>query len=67
MPPKKISINDFSFSFVGYGHYEVTYISPVKCSYHTKIISDMEIIDATKNSESPMRKDLELLKKLVKL
>jgi hypothetical protein len=61
-----INIQDFSFIFVGYGHYKVTYTSPATGKSWSKTISDMPLIDATKNAESPKRKDLERLKKIVK-
>lgn len=61
-----ISINDFQFQPSGYGHYKVTYISPVNGKTWTRTISDMWIIDATKNAETPLKKDLNELKKLCK-
>lgn len=59
---KKISIYDFDFEKVGYGRYKVTYTSPVTGKSWTTTIDDMTIIDATKESDSPKVKDLELLK-----
>lgn len=59
---KKISINDFSFEFAGYGHCNVTYTSPVTGKEWMATTNDMPLIDATKNAESPKRKDLERLK-----
>ena len=41
-----ISRYDFQFEFAGYGHYKVTYISPVTNKKWTRTISDMTIIDA---------------------
>ena len=61
--PEKV---DFSFKFAGYGHYKVTYTSPKTGKQWSKLITDMEIIDATKNTEYPKRKDLDLLKRMVK-
>lgn len=61
-----ISISDFSFSLSGYGHYKVTYTSPVTGKTWSKITSNMPLIDATKNADDPKRKDLEALKFLVK-
>lgn len=58
---KKISITDFEFKVTGYGHYNVTYTSPVTGKQWTTGIDDMPIIDATKNSENPKKKDLEYL------
>lgn len=63
---KKLEIIDFSFKFVGYGHYNVTYTSPETGKQWSKLITDMGIIDATKNAEYPKRKDLDLLKQMVK-
>lgn len=61
-----ISLSDFDFSFAGYGHYSVTYTSPVTGKKWTKVINDMTIIDATKNADEPKKKDLNYLKKIVK-
>lgn len=63
---EKISIRDFSFRRAGDGHYYVTYYSPNTGNSWSKIISDMTIIDATKNEDFPKKKDLEYLKKLIK-
>ena len=57
-----ISISDFSFISAGYGHYQVTYTSPVTFKKWTATTDDMPLIDATKNAEEPKRKDLEKLK-----
>lgn len=58
----KISIHDFRFEFVGRGHYRVTYTSPTTGKQWTTITHDMPLIDATKNSDNPKKKDLEFLK-----
>lgn len=63
---KKISISDFEFRMAGYGHYRVTYTSPVTGKQWSTVINDMTLIDATKNSENPKRKDLENLKWICK-
>ena len=60
----KIQITDFRFKFTGYGHYQVTYESPVTGKEWKKTISDMTLIDATKNSDNPKQKDLKWLKNL---
>ena len=60
---KSISIYDFGFVLVGYGRYKVTYTSESGESY-TAVITDMTVIDATKNSDSPKAKDLKALKTL---
>lgn len=62
----KIKKSDFTFKFVGYGHYHVIYKSPNTGKTWSKIIDDMPLIDATKNEDFPKRKVLELLKKAVK-
>ena len=59
------SISDFSFIPSGYGHYLVTYTSVLGKSWRT-IVSDMSLIDATKNAEAPTRKALNALKKACK-
>nr|DAR80505.1 MAG TPA: hypothetical protein [Caudoviricetes sp.] len=66
MKAKKISISDFSFMPSGYGHYKVTYTSPVTGKSWTTVTSDMPLIDATKNADEPKRCDLERLKRVVK-
>lgn len=63
---KKISISDFEFRAEGYGHYRVTYTSPTTGKQWSTVIDDMTIIDDTKNSENPKKKDLESLKWLCK-
>ena len=62
----KIKESDFTFLFVGHGHYKVTYQSPKTGKKWTKTINDMSLIDATKNEEFPKRKDLEALKRALK-
>ena len=62
----KIEKSDFTFLFAGYGHYKVTYQSPITGKKWAKVIDDMPLIDATKNEDYPKRKDLEILKRLVK-
>lgn len=62
----KINISNFSFQFAGYGHYKVTYRSPITFKEWTVTTNDMPLIDATKNSESPKIKDLIILKNVCK-
>ena len=66
MKTNRISISDFSFSFSGYGHYRVTYTSPVTGKTWSTVTNNMPLIDATKNADEPKRCNLELLKYLVK-
>jgi hypothetical protein len=61
-----IKITDFDFQFAGYGHYKVTYTSPVTGKAWKKTITDMTLIDATKNANEPKKKDLICLKKSLK-
>lgn len=58
----KISISDFSFSPSGYGHYKVTYTSPVTGKTWSTVTNNMPLIDSTKNSDEPKKCDLESLK-----
>lgn len=62
----KINISDFSFLPAGFGHYKVTYQSPITGKKWSKITNNMPLIDATKNCVSPKIKDLENLKYLIK-
>jgi len=66
MKKQKIKKSDFQFSFSGYGHYKVTYISPVTYKEWSTITHDMPLIDATKNSEAPKKIDLIRLKNACK-
>lgn len=56
----------FTFRPGGYGRYKVTYESPATGKKWTAETTDMPLIDATKNAESPKRKDLDLLKRICK-
>lgn len=58
---------DFQFEFVGHGHYKVIYTSPVTGKQWSKMTSDMELIDLTKNEETPTKTNLNILKRLAKL
>lgn len=59
---KKISIYDFCFYYISAGCYEVTYTSPATGRMWRARVLHMPLIDSTKNSEEPKRKDLEALK-----
>lgn len=63
---KKIERTDFRFLLTGYGHYKVTYTSPVTGKQWAVTINDMTLIDATRNTEEPLKKDLEILKRKCK-
>lgn len=62
----KTQLSNFNLIQSGYGHYKVTYTSPVTGKQWIAIVSDMTIIDATKNADEPKRKDLERLKQICK-
>ena len=62
----KTTLRDFDFTFAGYGHYKVTYTSPKTGKQWSITTTDMELVDATKNSDEPKRKDLEMLKFICK-
>jgi hypothetical protein len=62
----KTTIGDFEFRFVGHGHYKVRYTSPATGKQWVTLTHDMPLIDATKNSDNPKRKDLEHLKWICK-
>lgn len=62
----RVSLSDFRFAPAGYGHYKVTYTSPVTGKAWTATTNNMPLIDLTKNADEPKRKDLEALKYLVK-
>jgi hypothetical protein len=61
-----ITISNFDFKFSGYGHYKVTYTSPVTGKSWSTVTSDMPLIDATKNAEDPKKVDLNTLKSICK-
>lgn len=63
---KKISIYDFSFYLIGHGVYRVCFESPITRKRWHAVITDMSIIDATKNSDNPKVKDLIALKRACK-
>lgn len=63
---RKLDLSGFSFEFVGYGHYKVTYQTPIRGDWWTAVISDMKLIDSTKNSDSPKVKDIKSLREIVK-
>lgn len=66
MKAPKIQLSDFTFRFAGYGHYKVTYTSPVTGKEWTTTTNNMPLIDCTKNAESPLKKDLNHLKNVCK-
>ena len=56
-----IKLTDFTFIFMGYGHYKVIYTSPKTNKIWANIVTDMTIIDATKNADNLKIKDLKVL------
>ena len=62
----RTQLSDFTFVPAGYGHYKVTYTSPVTGKEWTRTTNNMPLIDATKNADEPKREDLEELKRLLK-
>ena len=62
----KTQLSDFTFTPAGYGHYKVVYTSPTTGKQWKAITSNMPLIDATKNADSPMQKDLNSLKSICK-
>jgi len=63
---QSIQLSDFNFQFSGYGHYKVTYTSPITLKSFTIVTSNMRIIDDTKNADEPKKSDLLELKKICK-
>lgn len=62
----KMNINDFKFEMTGYGLYRVIYTTPVRGDYWSAIISDMLLIDNTKNAEEPTQSAMKWLRRSVK-
>ena len=62
----KPKLSDFTFLQSGHGHYKVTYTSPVTGKSWSRVISNMTLIDKTKNSDNPRVYELEDLKRTVK-
>ena len=60
-------MENFTFEFKGHGHYKVTYTSQKTGKQWSKVITDMELIDSTKNSDNATQKDINQLKRAVKL
>jgi hypothetical protein len=66
MKTQKTTKADFQFIYSGHGHYKVIFESPVTGKRWTKTTDNMPLIDATKNEDTPKRKDLETLKFICK-
>lgn len=63
---KNLDLSGFTFKFVGYGHYQVIYQTPIRGDWWRALITDMTLIDATKNCECPKVKDIKSLRTIVK-
>lgn len=63
----KTIINKFDFDFaqLSYGLYKVTFTSSKGKKYTAKV-DNMEIIDRVKNTDNPLKKDLNTLKSICK-
>ena len=59
-------LSGFDFRFAGSGHYRVTYTTPTRGDYWVALITDMTLIDATKNAEWTKKKDIQHLREVVK-
>ena len=64
---KKNLYFSFSFRFAGFGQYVVTYTTPTRGDYWRARITDMSLIDETKNAEEPTGAALRRLRDAVKL
>lgn len=63
---KANDLSCFSFRLVGAGHYRVTYTTPERGDYWVATITDMPLIDATKNADWAKVSDIEHLRYVVK-
>ena len=62
-------LEGFTFRKVSSGAYQVTYESQYDRKvgrYWTATINEMPLIDATRNADAPLRKDVDRLRRLVK-
>ena len=62
---KANDLSKFSFAFVSYGHYKVTYTTG-RGDYWRALINDMMSIDRTKNAEWAKVDDIKHLRNLCK-
>ena len=63
---KANDLSQFTFQFAGAGHYYVTYTTERRHDYWKALITDMTIIDATKNAEWAKADDIKQLRDMVK-
>lgn len=59
-------MENLTFKFTGHGHYLITYTTPIRGLKYSKTITDMTLIDATKNSDNPTKKAIKELINAVK-
>lgn len=63
----KFKISDFTFRPAGYGCYIVSFTSPTTGrTWHGARVTDMTLIDSTKNADEPTQSDLNALKAFCK-
>ena len=65
-PLRANDLSGFEFRFKSSGCYQVTYTTPNRGDYWVADITDMELIDFTKNAEWAKKKDIEHLRSVVK-
>lgn len=63
---KAIDISDFTFSPREYGHYFISYTTPITRKVYSTVTNNMLLIDETKNNENPTQKNLLRLKSVCK-
>lgn len=61
-----MTISNFNFKFTGHGHYFVTYTSTTGKVSKSATITDMQLIDETKNEDSPKGVALQRLYNAIK-
>ena len=59
-------MENVTFRFLSAGHYFVLYTTPKRGLEYHKVITDMTLIDATKNSDNPTKKAVKDLISAVK-
>jgi hypothetical protein len=63
---ESITLSDFTFVPAGFGAYHITYQSPKTGKKWTKYVTDMQIVDLTKNANPPLKSNLIRLKRICK-
>lgn len=62
---KSNDLHNFTFDYLSAGHYKVTYTTDKRGDYWIAIITDMTLIDSTKNADVAKIKDIAWLRKKV--